>query len=479
MDPYDLIVIGGGSAGLTAATIGGRLGARTLLVDKERLGGDCLYYGCVPSKALIRASRLAADMRAADRFGLRPADPGVDIQAVLRTVWKTVETVSQHDSPDHMAAQGVEVAFGSARLLSPTRIRVGDGREVEGRRIVLAVGSHAKAPPIPGLDEVGYIDHVRVFHLESLPKRLAVIGGGPIGLELGLALARLGSQVTVLQGAAQILPRDDLELAARLSAILSRELTIHTGAAATRVSRAGADKVVHYAQDGTDKRLAADEIFVAVGRAPSLEGLDLEAAGVETNRRGIVVDPFLRTTAKGILAAGDCAGGPQFTHYAEAQARIAARNALFRGKQRFDPQGTPWATFTEPELAQVGLTEAAAEEQGLDAAVYRFDYGGLDRAVTDGAGEGMAKVICTKKGQILGASLLGPGAGEAVNELQVAMLHKIPIQGLASAIHVYPTLTRVVRRLGDQRFLERGISGAAKWFARFSPLPPSSPVGGE
>ncbi len=458
MNQYDLVVIGGGSAGLTAATVGGRVGARTLLVDKERLGGDCLYYGCVPSKAFIRAARAAHDQRNAERFGLQTKDFKADIQAVLGYVWDTVERISNHDSPERLGEHGVEVAFGGAEFVAPDRIRIGGDREVTSRRTIIAVGSHAKAPPIPGLAEAGYLDHVRIFHLEALPQRLAVIGGGPIGLELGQSMARLGSQVTVLQADDHILPRDDEDLTDALLQLLSKELTVHTGARVTRVSTGDGVKRVHCKRGERELTVEADEILVALGRAPTLEGLALEQAGVETNATGIVVDSTLRTSQRHIWAAGDCAGGPQFTHYAEAQARLAARNALFRGRSRFDDQGTPWTTFTDPELAHVGMTEATARLAGRKFDVYRFEYGDLDRAITEGEPHGTAKVVCANNGKVLGASLLGPQAGESIGELVLAMKFGISLDKLASTIHVYPSMNRIVRRLGDQRFLEKGVS---------------------
>ena len=464
---YDVAIIGGGSAGLTAATVAGRVGAKAVIIDKERLGGDCLYYGCVPSKAFIRCAKVAHLMRGAERFGLQGADPKADIKGVLKYVWDTIEDLKQHDSPEALAKFGVETLFGGARFLSDKRIVVGD-TELEADRYIITVGSHAAPPPIPGLAEAGFLDHVKIFHMEELPKRLVVIGGGPIGIEMGQSMARLGTEVIVLQGASHILPKDDPELTSMLKKLLEPELDIRVDARVTRVETQDGIKRVTYEHNGHEHTVEGDEILVAIGRRPSLEGLDLGKAGIDYNDKGIVVDAHLRTTNRRVWAAGDCTGAPQFTHLAEAHARVAARNALFRGQKKFTDQGCPWTTFSDPELAHVGLTEDAAEAEGKSVKVYRFPYAHLDRAVTEGEGEGLAKVVCDKRGHVLGASLLGPGAGEALGELVLAMREGITLDRLASTIHVYPTMNRIVRRVGDQRFLEEGLSGAvAKLFGSF------------
>jgi len=452
---------------LTAATVAGVVGAKAVIIDKERLGGDCLYYGCVPSKAFIRCAKVAHLMRGAARFGLQSAEPQADIKGVLKYVWDAIEELGQHDSPQALAKHGVETLFGGARFLDDRRIAVGD-TELEADRYIIAVGSHAAPPPIKGLAEAGYLDHVSVFHLETLPRRLVVIGGGPIGIELGQSMARLGSEVTVVQGGPHILPNDDPELTSMLEKLLAEELDIRVNARVVSVEVVDGVKRVTYESEGRGHQVEGDEILVAVGRRPSLDGLDLDKAGIDYNGRGIVVDTHLRTTNHRVWAAGDCTGSPQFTHLAEAHARVAARNALFRGQKKFTDQGCPWTTFSDPELAHVGLTEAAAQQQHKNVKVYRFPYAHLDRAVTEGEGEGLAKVVCDKRGHVLGASLLGPGAGEALGEFVLAIREGVTLDRLASTIHVYPTMNRIVRRVGDQRFLEEGLSSAmAKLFGSF------------
>ena len=455
MDEYDLVVVGGGSAGLTAATFAGRVGARVLLVDRERLGGDCLWTGCVPSKALIRCAAVAHTARRSGEYGVL-TEPTVDFPAAMAHVSRAMARIAAADSPAALAAHGVEVAFGGALFLGPHRLQIGE-REVGAGRVVLATGARPIPPPIAGLAEAGYLDHVSLWSLAESPRRLAVVGGGPVGVEMAQAFARLGARVTLVQRAARLLPRDDAELSGLLHGYLGEELTVLVGATVVGVQRHGAEKVLAVRSAGGERELICDEVLVATGRRPVLEGLDLDAAGVHATERGIEIDAALRTSATGVFACGDCTGGPQFTHVAESQARVATRNALFRGRARLR-RTIAWTTFTDPELAQVGLTEARAREEGRDIRVYRFEYGDLDRAVCDGVTRGRAKMVCDRRGRILGASLLGAYAGEAASELAVAADAGLTIRQLGASIHVYPTFSRVVRRLSDQAFMDDGFS---------------------
>ena len=456
---YDLAVIGGGSAGLTAATIAGRLGARTILMDREALGGDCLWAGCVPSKALIHAARVVYLGRTGSRVGA-PANLGApDFPAALAYVRRAQAHIGAHDSPEALRAHGVAVAFGGARFLSPTQIRCGE-TVFEARRTIVAVGSHAVAPPIPGLAEAGHLDHVSIFALDHLPPRVAVIGGGPVGVELAQCLARFGAQVTILQRGPRLLPRDDAELSALLAQALGGELTVRCDAGVERVERVGPARRVHFSGGSLD----CDAILVAVGRRARLDGLGLDSAGVAVRDGAVHVDPHLRTTAANIYACGDCVGGPQFTHFAEAQARVAVRNALFRGRQRFALDAVPWTTFTDPELAHVGAREGDVP----GARVFRSPYERLDRAVCEDAPFGLGKVVCDARGRILGASLLGLGAGEALAPLVLARDAGLTLDAVGRSVFVYPTLGRVVRRLSDERFLAEGRPGwIRKLFGRF------------
>ncbi|MBW2263174.1 MAG: FAD-dependent oxidoreductase [Deltaproteobacteria bacterium] len=468
MDTYDLAVIGGGSAGLTAATIGGRVGARTILIDRTSLGGDCLHHGCVPSKALIKSASVAHAVRHAADYGISAQEPVVDLEKVMAHVRSAIETVGVNDSPEAMRERGVEVALGGARFLSPTSLMAGD-REIRADNVIVSVGSRAFAPPIPGLEEAGFIDHISLFDdLRVLPPRLVVIGGGPIGVEMGQAMARLGSRVTIIEGGPRVLMRDDAELAVLLLGYLREELDVLTGSRVKGVSAAGGVKTVVFERDGKEETIECDEILVAVGRRPNLESLDLDRAGVRTNERGIIVDDALRTSAKNVWACGDCVGSYQFTHFAEAQARVAARNALFKGAKAFKETWIPWTTFSSPELAHVGLNEEQARAQAGPVHVYRFEYEELDRAVCDGTARGLAKIVTDRGGHIIGASLLGPLAGEAITEILVAMKAGMTLEKLAQVIHVYPTMNRIVRRVADQPFLEKGVGEwTKKLFGRF------------
>jgi len=464
---YDLAVIGGGSAGLTAAAIAGRVGAKTILIDKERLGGDCTHYGCVPSKSLIRCAKVAHTARHAHRYGTRTAQVEVDYGRVAEYVREAIAEIESHETPEIVAQQGVEVAFGGARFLSATRIQVGE-REIEATNSVLAVGSGAFAPSLPGLDESGAIDHVGLFELNVLPRRIAVLGAGPIGMEMGQALARLGAEVTILQRGERILKRDDEELADLLAGYVRDELRLVCNARVREARAAHGVKQIVYEADGKEATLDCDAILVAVGRKPHLEGLGLEAAGVACTERGVIVDAKLRTTARNIWACGDCTGSMQFTHFAEAQARVAARNALFLGSQSFEPARTPWVTFTDPELAHVGMTEAEAGAAHEKVEVFRYPYEKLDRAICEGETHGLAKIVTAPSGRILGASILGPRAGEAITEVVIAMNAGITLQKLSSFVHPYPVMNRIIRRLGDERFLARGVGTVTrKLFGRY------------
>ncbi|MFT5433268.1 MAG: pyruvate/2-oxoglutarate dehydrogenase complex dihydrolipoamide dehydrogenase (E3) component [Myxococcota bacterium] len=469
MSSFDLAVIGGGSAGLTAATIAGSLGARVVLIDKQRLGGDCLWTGCVPSKAFIHCARLAHQSQDLERYGLGSGAVEPDFARVMDYVHSVMATIAEHDSPNVMSEHGVETRFGGATYESPTHIRVGGANPevIEAKRSIIAVGSHAASPPITGLADVDPLTNESVFQLKELPRRLAVIGGGPIGVELGQAFARLGSRVTILQRGASILDKDDPELTAILAEQLRLELDLRVGSSVGGVGVADGAQYVDFTDSEGEHRLEVDRILVAVGRRSNAGSLGLEAAGVETNRDYVVVDDYLKTSASNIWAAGDCTGGPQFTHSAEAQARIAARNALFVGRSKYGTN-IPWTTFADPELAHVGLTEAAARAQDPTVHVYRYPLDRLDRALCEGNTRGLAKLVATASGEILGASILAPHAGEMLPSIVLAMDQGVSVKELGNTVFAYPTHGRMVRRLTDERFLEHGVSGLTKTlFGRF------------
>jgi len=470
---YDLVVIGGGSAGLTAVTMAARLGANSLLVDRESLGGDCLHYGCVPSKSLIASARIAHTMRGAEKFGLESVDQTVDLARVMDRVDKIRDEIGSHESPEAIRELGVDVAFGGASFINESTIEIDQSHPVTGDQFLIATGSHAVAPDIPGLVEFGFINHVDLFGLQELPDRLAVIGGGSIGTEMGQAFSRLGSHVTIIQRGSRLLPREDAEISAVLQNVFAEEgIDLQLSANPVRVARNDGEKQIEVEQNGNTRRVNCDEILVAVGRKANTDSLNLPAAGITFNSRGIVVDDSLRTNKSHIFAVGDCNGGPQFTHWAEYEARIATRNALYRGTSKRSMQTLPWVTFTDPAVARVGMTldEARTATNISGAHEHVYPYSLLDRAVCESDTTGMIKVVVDKSEKVLGAHIIGPGSGEALTEWVLAIEHRLPLSRIGNAIHVYPTLSRINRRVADEAFLAHGVSRwTNKLFARFKP----------
>lgn len=455
---YDLVIIGGGSAGIPAAQLAGTLRASVALVDREKLGGECLYTGCVPSKALVHAAQVAAAVRNAGAVGLRAALEPPSLSEVMDAVQRAIEQVYvESDAPEHLIERGVEVAFGEARFISPHTLYLND-QTITARHFLIATGSHPAIPSIPGLREAGFLTNETIFSVRALPERLAVIGGGPIGCELGQAFARLGSQVTILQRPARLLPKDEPDASAALQAQLELEgVTVTLGAAVTRATRTDQGAVLDVLVGSETWQLPVDAILVATGRAPNVDDLDLEAAGVRYDaRRGVSVDAYLRTSTPHIYAAGDVTGGYRFTHAAALDARVAVRNALFPGKKKRDTRVMPWATFTEPEVARVGLTEAEARRQhGADARVDTQPFAGVDRAVTDGATSGFVKLISTANGRLLGAQIVGPRAGDIINELALALARHLTLAQIAAVTHVYPTFALAIQQAAGAYAMER------------------------
>ncbi|WP_287130449.1 NAD(P)/FAD-dependent oxidoreductase [Candidatus Cyanaurora vandensis] len=457
MVPFDVVVIGGGSGGLTVAAGAAQLGAKVALIDKARLGGDCLWQGCVPSKALIHVSRIAHQVRHSDRWGIPSSAGPVDFRAVRNHVAQAIQRIEPHDSPARFQGLGVEVLFGEGQFVDRATFRL-SGRDLKARTFCIATGSRPQIPPIPGLSEAGFITNEDVFTLPACPPRLVVLGGGPIGLELGQALHRLGSEVTVLQRGERILPREDTALAAILHQALTDEgITIKTGVTVNRVEGQGDVKILHTNQGS----FTADAILVATGRQPNLEGLGLKEAGVGFNERGIQVDAYLATTNPRIFACGDVTGGYKFTHVAGYEGTVIVRNALLNlFKAKADYRVIPWTTFTDPEVAHVGLTEAEAKDQG--GIVLEQPFKGIDRAITAGEETGLIKIIIRPDGTILGAHIIGQQAGELLQEWVLAMKQNLKVGAISASIHPYPTLS-----LGNQQ-----VSGQlTKQRFRASPLP--------
>ena len=455
MERYNLVVVGAGSGGLVVAAGGAGLGARVALLEKHKMGGDCLNYGCVPSKALLKAAKVAQAARAAGRFGLRGIqDPGPqDLRAVMDYVRSRQAHIAPHDSVERFTGLGVEVIRSAGRIVSPHEVVAENGRRLHGRHIVLATGSRPFVPPIEGLAAAGYLTNETVFDLDTLPGRLAVIGGGPVGAELGQAFARLGSRVTIISSSAHILPREDEDVSAILAERLGGEgITILDSARAEAVGLRGDVKVVSVttAAGGRSLEVEADAILIAAGRAPNVESLGLEAVGVAMDGRFVKTDAMGRTSVPSIWAIGDVAGRYLFTHWAGYQARGIIRNTLFPGRSSIDDGNVPWTTFTDPEIAHVGLTEKEASRKGIDHAVFKVPFDGNDRAVCDGEHAGyFAKAMAGRKGAILGATIVHPHAGDLLAEIVLARRKGLTLKDLSDTIHTYPTLSEINRSLGD------------------------------
>lgn len=454
---YDIVVIGAGSAGLVASYIAAALKARVALVERERMGGDCLNTGCVPSKALIRAARLAQEIREAGRFGIEAGEPRVDFAAVMAHVQRAVREVEPHDSPERYRGLGVEVVTGEARLISPWEVQVGQ-RVLATRHVIIATGARPKLPELPGLESVDVLTSDNLWQLKALPGRLVVLGGGPIGCELGQSFARLGSRVTLVQRAAQLLPREDRDIAVEVASRLEAEgVRLCLGARALRIEpgpshgeRGHTLVIERDTEHGTHtESLVFDRLLVAVGREAVVEGLGLEALDIATRPNGTVdVDETLRSLHPNVWACGDVTGPFQLTHAGAHQAWHATVNALFGEFKRFtvDYRHLPSVTFTEPEVARVGLSEREARQRGVAFEVTRYDLGELDRAIAEGRTQGFVKVITVPgKDRLLGVSIVGHGAGELLGEFTLAMTQGIGLNKLLGTIHPYPTFSEAAK----------------------------------
>jgi pyruvate/2-oxoglutarate dehydrogenase complex dihydrolipoamide dehydrogenase (E3) component len=464
MERYDLIAIGGGTAGLVTAAGGATLGLKVALIEREALGGDCLWTGCVPSKALIASAKLAHQFRDAERLGLTGAAPSHVFQKVMERMRAVRERVAQHDDPERFRKMGVDVVFGEARVDEPREVVV-DGRSLVSPRLVIATGAVPAVPPIEGLAEAGYLTHATAFDQNELPARIAILGGGPIGLEFAQVYSRLGARVEVVEMLPQLLPREDGEAARVVAATLESEgVVIRTGARVERVCRVEAGgKVVHVAVgEGESTMIAADEVFVATGRRANTEGLGLEEIGVELDRGAVRVDGTLRSSVKGIWAAGDVTGGLQFTHVADYQAKLVLRNAIFPFARKADYSAVPWVTYTDPEVARVGLTEEEARVRHGDVTTHRYDFADLDRAIVDGEATGFVKIVTRPSGKILGATVVASGAGNLIVPLVLAMRRGIRLPQLSQIVYPYPTMVEGVKRAADSYYREKfaGRSGA-------------------
>lgn len=464
MDQFDLIAVGGGTAGLVAAAGAASLGLQVALVEREALGGDCLWTGCVPSKALIASARLAHAMRHASELGLEGAAPCHAFERVMARMRRARARVAEHDDPERFRRLGIGVVFGAATFTGPDRVQV-NGRTLTSPRIVLATGAIPSIPPIPGLAEVGFLTHASAFDQETLPGRIAIIGGGPIGLEFAQIYRRLGAEVAVIEMLPRLLPSEEPDAALAIEGVLFNEgIRVSTHARVERVERgARGEKVLHVkGRSGGVDAVVADEIFVATGRRPDTDGLNLPAAGVEIENGKVRVDDGLRTTARGIWAAGDVAGGPQFTHVADYQAKLVLRNAIFPLASKANYDAVPAVTYTDPEVASVGLTEQEARERYGHAEVYRYEFADLDRAIVDGHTTGFVRIVVRKRGKIVGATIVGSGAGELLMPIVLALKNGLPLPKLSRVIYPYPTMVEGVKRTADSYYRSKlaGRTGA-------------------
>jgi pyruvate/2-oxoglutarate dehydrogenase complex dihydrolipoamide dehydrogenase (E3) component len=449
---YNLVVLGAGTAGLVTAAGAAGLGAKVALVERGLMGGDCLNVGCVPSKSVIRSSRVFGDLREAEALGVRvPPGSRADFARVMERMRRIRARISRNDSARRFRDElGVDVFLGAGRFTGPGTVEVG-GASLRFKRAVIATGARALRPPIEGLEEAGYLTNETVFSLTERPGRLAVVGGGPIGCELAQAFRRLGSEVTLIEMGAQFLPREDPDAARILLESFERDgLRVLLETSFARVEKAPGGKRLLLSRGGRSETLEVDEILVGVGRAPNVEGLGLETVGVRHGARGVEVDDRLRTTNPRIFAAGDVCLEPKFTHTADFSARIVIQNALFPGSKNFSALTIPWCTYTDPEIAHVGLYERDAAARGIAVDTFVRPMSEVDRAVAEGEEEGFVK-IHVRKGtdQILGATIVARHAGEMISELTLAIVGKIGLGKVAAVIHPYPTQAEAIRQLGD------------------------------
>ncbi|MFP6582016.1 MAG: mercuric reductase [Candidatus Hydrogenedentota bacterium] len=472
---YNMVVIGGGPAGLIVAAAASGLGAKVALIERHLLGGDCLNVGCVPSKAVIASSRIAAGFKDTKRFGVNSlGEPSVDFAAVMKRMRKIRASIGHVDSADRYTQElGVDVFVGSAEFSGKDTVKVGD-TELKFKSACIATGARTADLPIEGLREVGYLTNENVFELTEQPNRLAVIGSGPIGCELAQAFQNLGTDVTIVEMASQVLGREDRDAARIVQAQLVKDgVTMLLDAKTTRVTQDGADKVLHIEVDRKPEELRVDAILVGVGRQPNIEGMNLEAAGVAYDvRKGVIVDDYLQTSNPAVYAAGDICMAWKFTHAADFAARIVIQNALFSvaglGRKKLSSLIMPWCTYTHPEVAHVGMYEHEAKERGLSFDTYKQPFEDVDRAIADGDTEGFVKVI-TKKGSdtILGATIVATHAGDLISEISVAMTNGLGLGAIANTIHPYPTQAEAIRKVGDQYNKTRLTPRVKRWMHRW------------
>lgn len=466
---YNLVVIGAGTAGLVSAAGAAGLGARVALIERHLMGGDCLNVGCVPSKALISAGRAASAVRDAGAFGVQiPDGVKIDFGQAMERMRRLRASIAPNDSVKRFSDLGIDVFLGNGRFVDSSSVEVA-GKTLRFKKAVIATGARAAAPPIEGLDEVSYLTNETLFSLTELPQRLAVIGAGPIGCEMAQAFARLGSQVLLVEAVHGILPREDSDAAGIvLESMMKDGVKLLCCGKALKLARADGNKI-RLLVDSHEKSYdeVVDQLLVAVGRAPNVEGLGLEDAGVMYSKKGVQVNDTLQTTQPNIYAAGDICSPYQFTHAADFMARIVIRNALFLGRAKASALTIPWCTYTEPEIAHVGLYEKQALEQGIQVNTFTRRLGEVDRSILEGRTNGLVRVHVRKgSDKIAGATIVAPNAGDMISELTLAMTHGLGLKDIAATIHPYPTRTEAIRQVADAYNRTRLTPFAKSLFSR-------------
>ncbi|MFT5573080.1 MAG: dihydrolipoamide dehydrogenase [Cryomorphaceae bacterium] len=466
----NIVVIGAGSGGLVSSLIAAAVKAKVILIERHQMGGDCLNTGCVPSKAILRSAKIANYMHRAEEFGFEPVDVKPVFKNVMQRVQDVIKTIEPHDSVERFTGLGVECVMGEAEIIDKHTVKVGD-RSITTKSIIIAAGARPFVPPIPGLDQISYLTSDNIWQLEEQPKRLVVLGGGPIGCELSQAFAKLGSQVTMVEMMGQLMGREDADVAEVITKRFQGDgINVLTNHKAIKVTDDG-QKVLHCESDNGLVEVPFDEILVAVGRKANSDGMNLERLGIKLRRNGTIeTDEYLRTAVPNIFACGDIAGPYQFTHTASHQAWFATVNALFGFAKKFkvDYRVIPWATFTMPEVARVGVSESEAEEQGLDYEVTRYGIDDLDRAIADGEAHGFVKVITPKgKDKVLGVTIVGHHAAELIAEYVLAMKYNLGLNKILGTIHLYPSLAESNKFVAGNWKRDHQPHGLLKWVEKF------------
>lgn len=467
---YDFCIIGAGAGGLVVASVAAQLGLRVALIEKSKMGGDCLNYGCIPSKALLSAAKHADSCRHLDKYGIENTTPKIDYQKISDYVHSVINKIAPHDSVERFEKLGVTVIKGSAEFLSKKTICV-DNQTISAKYFIIATGSRAAIPPIPGLDKTSYLTNETIFDLTEQPKHLLIIGAGPIGIEMAQAHLMLGTPVTVLD-MGTMLPKDDLDAVNIVkNKLIAQGLTLLESIKIDLIEQVNTAIVIHYELDGKKKQIEGSHLLVAAGRIPNIDKLNLEKAGIEYDR-AITVDKRLRTTNKHIYAIGDVTGGFQFTHIAGYQAGIVIRNTLFKIPTKVNYQTLPWVTYTAPELAQVGLNEAMAQQQNIDYKTTTMPLEEIDRFQTENNTEGFIKILTNKRGYVIGVTAVGIDAGELILMWSLIIQNKIKLSKVASLIPPYPTRSEISKRVAGRYFeptlFSRRTRVIIKWLFRFT-----------